>query len=620
MEVELIEIRQFLEQLTPFSYLTDELLDELPQAMEVRYLRRESKFPPAKNYLYVVRSGAIELHNDHGELCEKLAEGSIYSATCQLIDLSVCGSGKAAEDTLLYALPCDKLKQLCQKSDLFNQHFSASVKDRLKKAVTLMQEDGLETNDVAVMTVEVGTLVRKQPVVGETTLSIRDTATLMSERDVSSVLIMENDQLAGIVTDRDLRKRCISQGVSIDSPISTVMTADPVTISHNALSSQALMTMTRLHAHHLPVMRQGKVIGMITANDLAKQQSTNSAFVATDIRKAKSVDDLVVISRRLPLLQMKLSTAGVSAHHVGEAISSITDSITMRLIEMAEAELGEAPIPYVWLAGGSQGRHEQSSHSDQDNALLLSNEFKPEHESYFEQLAKFVCDGLNACGFVYCPGEAMAMNPKWRQPLDTWKKYFHSWIDSPDPMALMLSSIWFDLRPVVGSNHLFTKLQSEILNRTQDNGIFLAYMAANAMQHRPPLGFFRSFVLEHGGDHDDTLDLKHRGIVPITDLARVMALAQGVTSVNTEERLEAVSGTPAMSEEMSENLQDALEFIASLRIRHQADQIRSGQDADNYLNPDHLSQLERDHLKDAFKIIQTMQESMVKRYQAERLG
>ena len=619
MEVELVEIRQFLEKLTPFSYLTDELLDELPGKMEIRYLRRGSAFPPDGNNLYVVRSGAIELHTTTGELCEKLAEGSIHSSTCQLVDLSTCATGEAAEDTLLYALPCEQLKQLCKESELFSQHFSATVKDRLKKAVTLMQEDGVDNSDVTSMAVEVGSLVRKQPVVVEADLSIQDTAALMSKLDISSVMIVDKGQLIGIVTDRDLRKRCIAVGVSIDQPISVVMTKNPATIKYSALISQALMTMTRLHAHHLPVMRDGKLFGMITANDLIKQQSTNSAFVASDIRKAKTVEDLVEISRRLPFLQTKLSTAGVTARHVGEVISSITDSITVRLLEMAEAEIGAPPVPYVWLAGGSQGRHEQSSHSDQDNALLLSDDLQPEHEVYFEQLAKFVCDGLNECGFVYCPGNAMAMNPEWRQPLSVWKRYFKGWIDSPEPMALMLSSIWFDLRPVVGETHLFEQLHSEILTLTRNNGIFLAYMASNAMQNRPPLGFFRSFVLEHGGEHDDTLDLKHRGIVPITDLARVMALAHGIEAVNTSDRLAAICKTPAMSTEMCENLKDALEFIASLRIRHQAEQFRVGKKLDNYLNPESLSQLERDHLKDAFKIIQTMQESMIKRYQAEGL-
>ena len=237
--------------------------------------------------------------------------------------------------------------------------------------------------------------------------------------------------------------------------------------------------------------------------------------------------DLVEVSKRLPTLHLHLANASVTARHIGEAVSCLTDSITGRLLEMAEAELGKPPVPYVWMAGGSQARHEQSSHSDQDNALLLSDEFKPEHDEYFAALAKFVSDGLNDCGFVYCPGNAMATNPEWRQPLKVWKEYFTRWIESPTPMSMMLSSIFFDLRPVTGSDELFKPLQKMILKKSQVNRIFLAHMMANAMKHRPPLGFFRQFVLERGGEHDETLDLKHRGIVPITDIARVLALSLG---------------------------------------------------------------------------------------------
>jgi len=357
---------------------------------------------------------------------------------------------------------------------------------------------------------------------------------------------------------------------------------------------------------------------MLTATDLARHQSTNSAFLATDVRKAETLQELTKISERLPELQFQLANSSATALHIGEAISSITDSITVRLIEMAEAELGPAPVPYVWMCGGSQARREQTSHSDQDNALLISDEMKPEHEAYFEALAKMVTDGLNACNFIYCPGDAMASNPKWRQPLKIWKRYFNTWVNKPDPMALMLSSIFFDLRPVHGDIELFKELQGEILEKTRGHGIFTAYMSANALQHRPPLGFFRTFVLIHDGAHDDTFDIKHRGIVPITDIARVFALDRGLTPVNTTERLLAAAETPILSREMGENLVDALEFIASMRINHQAEQIRNGQPPDNYLPPDELSDLERRHLKDAFRVIQDMQETLDSRYQGGR--
>lgn len=619
MEVELQEIRQFFAQRAPFSYLDDKLLDELPQDVEIRYLRRGGAFPPADGHLYLVRSGAVEIYDDNGELCEKLAEGDFYSVTCQLVNVSRCVGGAAVEDTLLYLLDCDRLKALCRESSVFSEHFSAGVKERLKAAVTTVQESGDPT--VAAMMVSVGSLLRKDPVTVPSGMTIRETASLMSNRDVSSVMVMQEDRLVGLVTDRDLRKRCVAIGLTGREPIDQIMTLDPQTIEASSLTAQALMMMTRMRFHHLPVTRNGALAGMITATDLANHQSANSAYLAADVRKAKTVPDLVTVSKRLPSLHMRLANASVTARHIGEAVSYLTDAITGRLLEMAEAELGPPPVPYVWMAGGSQARHEQSSHSDQDNALLLSDDFdRDRHDEYFAALAQFVSDGLDQCGFVYCPGDAMATNPQWRQPLRTWIGYFDSWIESPTPKSVMLSSIFFDLRPVTGAVDLFRPLQDNILKKSQVNQIFLAHMTANALKHRPPLGFFRQFVLERGGDHDDTLDLKHRGIVPITDIARVLALALGREAVNTVDRLRTCAGTPQLSSEMAENLEDALEFIASLRIQHQARQIRRQQAPDNYVPPSELSELEREHLKHAFRVIQTMQETIGKRFGADRLG
>ena len=184
----------------------------------------------------------------------------------------------------------------------------------------------------------------------------------------------------------------------------------------------------------------------------------------------------------------------------------------------------------------------------------------------------------------------------------------------------MLTSIFFELRPVYGDKSLFTKVQKEMLASAKNNRIFIAYMVANALSHRPPLGFFRNFVLIHNQEHDNTLDVKHRGIVPIVDIARVYALSEGLTCVNTKERLKAAHECGAMSREMSENLIDALEYIASLRNQHQVERIRQGEQADNFLDPESLSGLERGHLKDAFAIIKSMQEVLENRYQTARMA
>jgi CBS domain-containing protein len=468
------------------------------------------------------------------------------------------------------------------------------------------------------MIIQISDLLNRAPVTADPETSIRDAARIMTEARVSSLLVMDGERLAGMITDRDLRSRCIAEGRSLQEPVRSIMTERLHTTQADTLGFQALITMSRLNVHHLPVLDGGRVIGMLSTSDLVRFQSANAVYLVGDIHKAKDLDTLVAISSKVPELQVQLVMGGATSDHVGQAVSAVTDTITVRLLELAEARLGPPPVPYAWMAGGSQARREQSSHSDQDNALLIADHMKPTDDEYFAALAKIVNDGLDACGYYYCPGDVMASNPKWRQPLRIWRKYFTNWIERPEPMALMLASVFFDLRALHDPEGMFGELHEHILEHSRENRIFIAYMASNALKHRPPLGFFRNFVLISGGDHDHTLDLKHRGTVPIVDLARVYALSAGIPEINTIERLKAGPRLQAVSRDGAANLIDALEFIGTLRMRHQARQLRRGDKADNYLSPDELSRLERGHLKDAFSLINTMQESLGQRYQAGR--
>lgn len=620
MEIELVEIRDFLAQRPPFDSLPDEQLNMLTKALQIRYLRRGLKFPPEKmegSYLYIVRSGLIDLLDDEGHLVEKLDAGGYFASPCHFYELGPATQGIAQEDCLLYIFPCSKLQELKDAEPEFARHFSESLRERLRHAVITVQ-NATDTSRMAQMTMAVSNLVHKAPVTADINISIQEAAHIMTQHQVSCLMLTKHEHLTGIITDRDLRQRCIAEGVSPDKPVKRIASRKLHTIEHNEPILRAIVTMTRNKLNHLPVMDGNQIKGMLTVTDIARLQTMNPAFLASDISKAKDLDELANICRRLPDLQSQLSLSSLTAQSIGDIFSTITDSVTLRLIEMAEAELGPPPVPYVWLCAGSQARREQSAHSDQDNALLISDKLHPEHEAWFDKLATKVCSGLDACGYTFCPGNAMAMNPQWRQQLKVWRKYFDEWINKPEPMALMLSSIFFDLRPVCGEKELFETLQQEILKKSKESGIFIAYMASNALQFRPPLGFFRTFVLIHEGEHADTFDLKHRGIVPITDIARVLALSQGLSQTNTSERLRAAEMAHALSIEMGENLKDALEFIASLRINHQADQIRLGLKPDNYLPPDDLSDLERKHLKDAFKVIQAMQSTLESRYQGGR--
>jgi CBS domain-containing protein len=249
--------------------------------------------------------------------------------------------------------------------------------------------------------------------------------------------------------------------------------------------------------------------------------------------------------------------------------------------------------------------------------LLLSDTFdQKQHGVYFEQLTRFVCDGLNECFHFYRTGELMAVTEKWRQPITVWKNYFSEWIDQPDSERLLQYSPFFDLRLISGDQELFSELKKHLLFKSAGSQAFLSVMAGNALTNRPPLGFFRNLVLIQGGEHDSTFDMKHSGVVPIVDLTRVYALAAGVNEVNTQDRIRAIADAGVIAQDIARDLEDTFEFVSFLRIRHQARQIRDGRAANNYMSPENLSNFERSHLKDAFSVIRTMQTALVQRYKA----
>jgi CBS domain-containing protein len=441
----------------------------------------------------------------------------------------------------------------------------------------------------------------------------------MRDQKVSCLLVTEGDKLVGILTDKDMRNRVIADGLSHDAPVGRVMSANPRTIDASDFVFNAMLEMSRHNIHHLPVMDDGGLKGCMTATNVLDSQAPSPILLATRIHRCPSPDCMRDIVAGVPPLVFHMVDQGTSADAIGHVVSTLTDAVTERLIRLAEEKLGPAPIPYLWLAAGSQGRQEQTALSDQDNCMILHDSYDPAvHGDYFREFTRFVCGGLDACGYVYCPGEMMAQTDEWRQPLSVWKRYFRRWIEEPEPKALMLCSVFFDLRPLHGDEKLWDELGGMILELTRKNRIFLAYMAGNALSHEPPLGFFRNLVLIRGGDHDQTLDLKHNGVVPIVDLARVHALSAGIGAVNTLQRLDEAMEGKALSHEGAMDLRDALEFIGMVRLRHQARQAADGRKIDNHLSPDELSSMERSHLKNAFAVVKTMQASLANTYQLGR--
>ena len=494
---------------------------------------------------------------------------------------------------------------------------SSHLLDPSSSPATPPSEVAGPANDPALtlMTTPIRALVKRAPISLPPHTTIREAAQMMSEQRVSSILIVEQGLLFGLITDRDLRNRVIAAGLDTSRPILDIATLAPLSVGVDDPAFSALLLMARHNIHHVPVLDGQQVVGMITATDLTEQHSTSAVFLAGDIYKQSSVEGLQRASTKVKALQQSLAAADASAYSTGHIITAITDAITSRLLQLGEAQLGPAPVDYVWVAAGSQARNEQSAKSDQDNCMVLDDSFDEKaHGAYFKVLSQFVCDGLDACGYIYCPGEMMAMTDTWRQPMRRWAEYFARWTGQPDPKALMLTCVFFDLRAIYGRSELLDQLRQDVLRRTKGNTLFLAHMVGNALTHFPPLSVFNRISLIRSGEHKGTIDLKHGGIVPIVDLARVHALSSGDEAVNTHDRLANSMPGAAIGEQSARDLRDALEFLAFMRIQHQTRQISAGQPPDNHMRLEEISNFERTQLKDAFTVVQSMQSVLGQRY------
>ncbi|GAA6171369.1 putative nucleotidyltransferase substrate binding domain-containing protein [Colwellia sp. KU-HH00111] len=617
MDTELSEIHSFIQSIPPFDSLPDPALGHLIRELTINYVRKGEALPPkgiVDSRLYIVRKGALSCLSLDGELIARLSEGDLCTEFCKHCFQSspehkpvINRQVTTDEDCLVYSLDCEILKDLGDKYPSINDYFSYNSAERLKKRMTKVNEEAIISSTL--MNTPVSNFYHT-PIAGiDANKSIQEAAISMTEKSFSCLVVLENNRCVGIITDKDIRRRCVAEGLSTATSISEIMTRNMSTIDIKNNAYDALMMMTAKHIHHLPVTKQGEVVGMVSVTDLMNNEGHNAVNFSSIIHKAKSLAELKEISALLPKLQIRLAKLGASSDHVGKSISAITMAFTKRLIDMAEEKYGKPPVPYAWLAAGSQARQEQLAHSDQDNAIIICDSMKPYDDAWFENLAHFVCDGLADCGFIYCPGDIMATNPKWRQPLKVWQKYFDGWVDTPSPKALLHSSVFFDLETICGDVSLLNTVRANLLQKTKKNSLFIAHLSKNALGLRPPLGFFRDFVLIQNGKHKATLDLKHNGIAPIVDLARIYALSQGISAVNTIERIKQAAGTAAITQSSANNLLDAYEFLGILRVKHQAKNLMLGLDADNYLSPKELSKLEREHLKDAFKVIKTLQDS-----------
>jgi CBS domain-containing protein len=442
------ELTPFLAQHHPFDLLSEKALIDLIEASDLRRLEPGTvlyeKGEPVTHFS-IVLEGTIDALSSDGEIITRFSPGEGIGARGILRDGFGPNQAVASGATRVLELPRQVfLDYLATYSD-FARYF-----ERLRTGADRKPIFSADGGD-ALITNRLSDIMTAHPISVSPDSTVQEAAALMHDKTISCLPVADANGLVGILTTGDLAGRVVARGLDAKTPVREVMTANPLTLPPDALVFDALLAMGERQIGHLPIAEQGRLVGIVTRTNLIRRQSISVTFLIGDINKAVRVDDIRAVVAEVPQLLAQLVGAGVEGFKVGQLVTSVTDAVTKRLLALAEADLGPAPVPYLWLACGSQGRREQTGASDQDNCMILDESYdEAAHGPYFAELAKRVSDGLDACGYVYCPGEMMATTPKWRVKASTWRRYFQGWINEPDPMAQMLSSVMFDLRPIAG--------------------------------------------------------------------------------------------------------------------------------------------------------------------------
>ncbi|MEQ6901364.1 DUF294 nucleotidyltransferase-like domain-containing protein [Nocardioides sp. YIM 152588] len=621
MDVELVEVRDFLAAHPPYDALPAEELDDLPKRLTVRYFRRGAEIVPLgahNEHLHILRSGAVDIIDGNGDLADRDDPGSSFGLSSVLARGASLYRIVAREDSLCLLLPADHFHRLMAEHPAFAEYFLRQQVGRLEAAM----RGGRSGSGSPVMRTRVREIVARAPVAVDPGTTVADAARLMdAEGGISALLVTDATGLVGIVTDRDIRSKVVAAGWDPTGPVGAIMTAGPLTVPADALAFEALVEMTRLGVHHLPIVDDGTVIGMVTAGDLIRLERANPVHLVGEVSRQTTVEGLRSATARIPRAVADAVAGGATAEEVERVLTAVADAVTRRLLERAEEELGPPPVRYCWVALGSQGRMESGLQSDQDNALILEDTpeepMSDEQAAYFAELADRVVTGLELCGYPRCPGDMMATNPRWRAPLRTWRGYVGSWLTSQEPDAVLRAQTFFDMRAVHGDRALCDAITDRVRAEAPGAQRFLLYLAASAQRFRPPLGFFRDFVLEHSGEHRKTLDIKAGGVAPIVQVARLASLASGQAQVGTRQRLRAAAAAGGISEQSAADLAAAFDFLSLIRIRHQIEQVGRGETPDNHVPPAMLAPFERRHLKEAFAVVRRVQGELSVRYRTD---
>ncbi len=619
----------FLVNYPPFNLMETGHLAWLVEHCQLRfYPTGDSIIRPQDGpvqHFYIVKQGLVRgerliAGQDHPDTTFEISAGECFPLAALLGERATRTEHLAGDDTFCLLLPHNDFVRLFSMSLPFRDFALRGVSSLLDQVNQQAQAQAAETLGAQYsLDTRLADIAVRSPVSCMPYTSIRQAVREMNEASVGSIVIVDRQlRPEGIFTLRDLRRVIADDSNDLDGPVESVMTPAPFHLPPEASAFDAAIAMTSRHIAHICVVRQGRLVGVVSERDLFSLQRVDLVHLARTVRQAGQLSTLAALRTDIRRLVDNMLAHGASAAQITHIITLLNDHTVCRVIELCIEQHGDPGVPFTWLCFGSEGRQEQTLHTDQDNGILFVVDSAQQAETYRSRLlplAERINQALATCGFSLCKGNIMASNPTLCLSVEEWQERFEQFIRTTTPVNLLNSSIYFDFRVVWGDPTEASALFSRVLERIKGNSLFQRMLAQTALTHRPPIGRFRDFVVARSGAEKDTLDLKTQGLTPFVDGARVLALAHGIAECNTLERLRQLREAGVIQPLDAAAYEEAYHFIQLIRMQHHQAQDREGTAFSNRIDPDKLNNLDRRILRESFRQARRLQASLALRYQ-----
>ncbi|GAA3652343.1 DUF294 nucleotidyltransferase-like domain-containing protein [Flavivirga jejuensis] len=624
-------VGDFLKGYPPFNMLSYKTLLRIATEVTITYLEKGDtlfkKNDACHDNFYIVRDGAINLYYSHDDVKNIMNihdTGDVFGLRPLITKEPYKLTATANEESIVYAIPITVFQSATDKSNKIQKYLITAFASNAFDSYTAEETgrifvDYLPNTSQEIVNFQTANYT-KSPITCSVESSLKEAAKKMSDHKIGCIVVIDDAKKpVGIITNSDIKNKIATGLFPIETSVTNIMTSPVMTSKKGLTIADGQLQMIKHSIGHLCITKDGtvnsKLIGVLTHHDVLVTLGNNPTVILKEIKRAKRTKKLRAARLKGSVLLRSYIEQNIPISHITNVISQINDAVTIRAIELALKKMPTAPpVPFSWLALGSQGRNEQLLFTDQDNALVFEdvpeNQYA-ETQSYFLGLSKLVTITLNKIGFEHCKADMMANNPEWCKSLTEWKTQFKNWILKPDEKAVLLSSIFFDYNHVYGNKELVKDLTDTIYTTLEKTDLFYKFLGRDAIKSPSPLGFFRQFLVEQNGDKKELFNIKSRALMPLIDAARILILIKRIRDVNnTSERFEKLAELEPNNKELYQSCSYAFKALSKFKTKQGLLHDNSGK----LIDLETLTKEEKLKLRRCFKPIQAIQEILKIRF------